>query len=149
MKSATSLTPPSTDLSLVNFQHLKVLESMITEDQKKHNNTEVNYVTTYKSCFLLLPFSNGTVYLCFCYKKGGIWRCIYHNIYVSIIFNHYRDIDFEILDKTTRNPELFWTFWLDVIEILDEPAKNPKLFLSNISQWDPFILYPMNRLQFL
>ena len=41
MKSATSLTPPSTGLSGIQFTILNVLESLILKDQIKYNNTEM------------------------------------------------------------------------------------------------------------
>ena len=39
MKSAKFLTPPSTDLSGIQFSILNVLEPLILKDQKKYKNT--------------------------------------------------------------------------------------------------------------
>ena len=41
MKSATSLTVPSTGLSGIQFSILNVLESLISKDEIKYNNIEI------------------------------------------------------------------------------------------------------------
>ena len=43
MKSAISLKPPSTGLRGIQFSILNVLESLISKDQKKYNNTEMRW----------------------------------------------------------------------------------------------------------
>jgi hypothetical protein len=78
-------------------------------------------------------------------KLQWVWKCnneiMSRNWWVMSLYkvdryiNEYAIIDWFFQDKTTWNPELFFTFWLDEVKILDEPAKNPKLFLPNISQW--------------
>ena len=41
MKSATSLTPPSTGLSGIQFSTRKLFESLTPKVQKKYNNIEI------------------------------------------------------------------------------------------------------------
>jgi hypothetical protein len=54
MKSATSLTAPSTGLSGTQFSTLKSAELNDPEGPEKYNNTEVKYGATFYGCHTAL-----------------------------------------------------------------------------------------------
>jgi hypothetical protein len=54
MKSATSLTPPITDLSDTQFSTLNSAGINDPKGQEKYKNTEVKYGATFDSCHTAL-----------------------------------------------------------------------------------------------